>query len=183
MSAKIKEVEVVVDYSKIDNEVDSIYSEIDTKIKELESRIKTLRDKEKMLDKFIYANNAQLEAADSKNFKLRSQLQIAISKQLEIQQLVIDTIIKYEKIIQDYMYQKSKAQNDKLSNYIKWKKSTTEAADENKFLDVLKKFEEASSIISDSGNGKKLAESGIRRDENALVKAILEETSKDGYEI
>jgi len=181
MSANIKEIEVVVDYSKIDNEVDSIYSGIDSKITELESRIKTLRDKEKMLDKFIYANNAQLEAADSKNFKLRSQLQIAISKQLEIQQLVIDTIIKYEKIIQDYINQKAKTQNDKLSNYIKWKKSTTEAADENKFLDVLKKFEEAASIVSEPEGGKKLASN--KREENELVKAILEETSKDGYEI
>ncbi len=179
MSAKIKEVEVVVDYSKIDNEVDKIYQEIDDKIAELETRIKNLRDKEKMLDKFIYTNYSQLEATDSKNYKLRSQLQIAISKQLEIQQIVTDTIIKYEKLIQDYVNQKSKLQNDKLSNYLRWKKSTETAADENKFLEVLKKFEEATALVSSGSSDQESA----KATDNALVKSILEQTFKDGYEI
>ena len=181
MDAKIKEVEVVVDYSKIDTEVDSIYKEINDKIEELESRIKTLREKEKMLDKFIYTNYAQLEAADSKNYKLRSQLQIAISKQLEIQQIVIDTIIKYEKIVQDYSFQKQKLQNDKLSNYLRWKKSTETAADENKFLEILQKFEEATKLVS-SGSGDTSSTKNPLQD-NDFVKSIIEQTAKEGYKI
>jgi len=181
MSAKIEEVKVVVDYSKIDKKIDNIYAEIDEKINELESRIGTLRDKEKLLDKFIYKNQAQLEATDSKNYKLRSQLQVAISKQLEIQQLVIDTIIKYEKLVQDYINQKQKLQNDKLNNYLKWKKSTETAADENRFLEVLKKFEEAVSVIEDNSNDD--SENRDPAAKNELVKSILEQTFKEGYEI
>ena len=182
MSAKIKEVEVVVDYSKIDEKIDNIYLEIDEKIKELETRIKTLRDKEKLLDKFIFTNQAQLEATDSKNYKLRSQLQVAISKQLEIQQLVIDTIIKYEKLVQDYIEQKQKLQNDKLNNYLKWKKATESTADENKFLEVLRKFEEAASVIEGSANSEKL-ESKDPTAKNELIKTIIEQTFEEGYEI
>jgi len=179
MSTKIKEVEVVVDYNKIDEEVDNIYAEIDEKLAELEKRVKTLRDKEQMLDKFIYTNYSQLEATDSKNYKLRSQLQIAISKQLEIQQIVIDTIIKYEKLIQDYINQKQKLQNDKLSNYLRWKKSIETAADENKFLEVLKKFEEATALVS----GQDTVHSNKQSNENELIKTLVKQTFEEGYEI
>jgi len=182
MSTEIKEVEIVVDYGKIDEKIDNIYLEIDEKNRELESRIKTLREKEKMLDKFIFTNQAQLEAADSKNYKLRTQLQVAISKQLEIQQLVIDTIIKYEKLVQDYMNQKQKLQNDKLNNYLKWKKSTAVEADENGFLEVLKKFEEAASIIESDVDSEKL-ETKNPAAKNELIKTVLEQTFEEGYSL
>lgn len=179
MPAEIKEIEVVVDYNNIDQEVDKIYDELNTRVSDLETRIKTLRDKENMLDKFIYAADAQLAATDSKNFKLRNQLQITISKQLETQQLIIDTIIKYEKIIQDYMFQKSKLQNDKLSNYLKWKKSTESTADDAEFLNVLKKFENAVNVVNKPTETK----AATSKEENELIKSIVHQTFEDGYEL
>ena len=109
-------------------------------------------------------------------------MQVAISKQLEIQQLVIDTIIKYEKLVQDYIEQKQKLQNDKLNNYLKWKKATESTADENKFLEVLKKFEEAASVIEGGANSEKL-ESKDPTAKNELIKTIIDQTFEEGYEI
>ncbi len=179
MSAKIKEVEVVVDYNKIDTEVDKIYSDIEKRISELSSRVNSLREKEKILDKFIFSAHAQLEATDSKNYKLRNQLQITIAKQLETQQLVADTIIKYEKIIQDYVSQKQKLQNDKLSNYLKWKKATESTADDNKFLEVLKKFENAVNVVESGGTST--GSGGAAHSE--LVNSIVKQTYEEGYEL
>lgn len=179
MKAEVKEVEVIVDYNHIDNEIDEIYKNLDAKVQELESRVEDLREKEKILDKFIFTNHAQLENLDSTNYKLRTQLQVAISKQLETQQLVSDTIIKYEKIIQDYLFQKQRLQNDKLSNYLKWKKTTESSADDNKFLEVLKKFEDAVSVVG-SSNG---AKSDNLAAENEIVKSIVQQTYKEGYEL
>ena len=179
MGANVKEIEVLIDYGKIDLEVDKIYKDIDARILDIVSRVDILRDKEKILDKFIFTTHAQLESTDSKNFKLRNQLQISISKQLETQQLVTDTIIKYEKIIQDYVGQKQKVQNDKLSNYIKWKKSTETNADDGKFLEILQKFEKAVSVVETNPDDTKMQ--GAKH--NELINSIVKQTYDEGYQL
>ena len=182
----IQEVEVVIDYSAIDSETERLYKEIEEKINKLEARVKALVRRQEMLDSFIERNYAQLEATDSKNYKLRNQLQISISKQLEIQQLVIDTIIKYENLIQSYRAQQARLQNDKLSNYIKWKKSNESNADEKEFKEILRKFEEATRSVSKLSSDKDSGELKGPTDlvsKNEILNSVLKETFDEGYEI
>jgi len=177
MQISLNNAEVTFDYSEIEGSLEKILTSIDDKLKDLEGRIENLREKEKILDEFIARTHGALEATSSNNFKLRSQLQNTIMKQLESMQYLIDTIIKYENIVQTYTKQKIDIQNNKVSNYARWKNINKESASEKEFLDVIRKFEEAvkggsSTLISDDSNVA-----------TEFEKNILESTFDEGYKL
>jgi hypothetical protein len=176
---KINETEVTIDFSSIVLNLDEIYKEIIEKSTDLRNRVKQLRDKEKMLDEFIARNHGALEATQSSNYKLRSQLQNTIMRQLEAQQVVIETVIKYENLIQTYTKQKMELQNNKVSNYTRWKNTNKENASEKEFLEVIQKFENAikNNELSLPGTENKPGT------ENDFQQSILESTFEDGYKL
>ncbi len=176
---QVKEVEIQFDLSNVLKETEQNYEDVDKRIKKLEKYIENLEDKKDIIDEFIAKAHGQLEATDSKNYKLRSQLQITISKQIELQQMIFDSIIKFEKTIHDYQRHKQEIQNSKINNYAKWKSVNKEDVDQKEFLEVLKKFEEATQLTGAIDAQGTISHQTI----NPLDQIVNSELEESGYKI
>jgi len=177
----------LLDIESVFGNFENIKKEIEEKIKEINKRIKALSSKEAMLDEFLQRAYGTLKATSSKEFKLRSQLQNSIMRQIELQQTVSESIARNENLIQSYMKQLMDIQNNKTANYIKWKNISEENASEKELLEIMKKFEEATKIINEvpSPHEPTIALLGDKKEDMAMSveKTLLKNTFNEGYDL
>jgi len=169
----------------VETESEKIYNQISEKIVDLESKLTSLKRKEDILNEFIAKAQDELSQTEARNFKLRGQLQLSIMRQIGLLNELIDAQVKLEKLIQDYRKMQHDIQNSKIVNYAKWKAINQENADEQKLLEVIKKFEEAASgMLSAEGLGDAIEEQKkIAGRANALPEQILNATFEEGYDL
>ena len=185
---QITEKLVELDLSEVMEQLNASQTLTTNKVEEIQKRIKLLQDKESMMNEFIARTHGSLEGTDHKNFKLRGQLQNAIMRQLEALQYITDTIIKYENLIQSYNKQRMDIQNNKVSNYAKWKALNAGNASDEAFKEVIQKFEAAALQMKTLGVDTKSGElepslDPVINTKNDFEREIMTSTFEEGYKI
>lgn len=113
--------QISFDYTGLTKNLNSITLEIKTKITNADIKLTSLKNKEDILNKMITTTNMQMENTPKENFKLIGIYQKTIIEQLESLNLLQESIIKFEDLIQRYLKMKMDIENNKLNAYSKIK--------------------------------------------------------------
>lgn len=138
---------------------------IEEKIKILEKRILSYSLKEEIINDIINKLNIELQNADSKAFKLISQLRTSLNKNFEALNLITDMILKTEDLIFKYRKMLVDIENQKVNNYIKLLKETSDT--ENDVTKILMQINQQFNEIKNT--------------DNPLVHEALKELEEQGY--
>jgi len=138
---------------------------IEEKIKVLEKRILSYSLKEEIINDIINKLNIELQNVDPKAFKLISQLRTSLNKNFEALNLITDMILKTEDLIFKYRKMLVDIENQKVNNYIKLLKETSDT--ENDVTKILMQINQQFNEIKNT--------------DNPLVHEALKELEEQGY--
>jgi hypothetical protein len=112
---------ITFDYKGMSNNLNLVLKDIDDRQKSADTKLTALKGKEDILNKIITNTNLLLEKTDPQNFKLIGVYQNQIMTQLESFNLLQESLMKYEDLIQRYIKMKIDIENHKLSSFAKIK--------------------------------------------------------------
>jgi hypothetical protein len=110
---------------------------------------------------------------NSDNTQRNNQLQISISKSLETQQLIIDTTIKYENLIQTYIKFRTDIIDKRVASIAKYKAMEKAIASEDEidanFRDTYRQLEKMQSQMNASQTGETSEVNSVANNFNAEI--------------